>query len=138
MVYHFSTYICHDEDCTGGYLVLFCRLRGELFTLVDVYQHKDDKDVLNNLTDYLRETAEGVLVVGGDFNTVLDLSFDRKTIAKNPQHTPQRKMFKKLSASLNLIDTWAYFHPTDKKFTYSQNESSSRLDMFLVCDEDFT
>lgn len=129
-------HICHDEDYTGGYLVLFCRLYGELFTLVNVYQHKDDKDILNNLRDYLRETAEGVLVVGGDFNTVLDLSFDQKSIAENLHHRPSWKMFKKFTASLNLIDTWSYFHPTVKKFTYSQNESSSRLDMFLFCEED--
>lgn len=116
-------YICHDEDYTGGYLVLFCRLHGQLFTLVNVYRHKNDKDVLNTLADYLRETAKGVLVVGGDFNTVLDLK-------------PQSNMFKRFSASLNLIDTWAYFHPTEKKFTYSQNESSSRLDTFLICEED--
>lgn len=129
-------YICHDEDYTGGYLVLFCRLNGELFTLVNVYQHEDDKDILNSLRDYLRETAEGVLVVGGDFNTVLDLCFDRKSIAEKLLHRPSWEMFKKFTASLNLIDTWAYFHPTVKKFTYSQNESSSRLDMFLFCEED--
>lgn len=57
-------YICHDEDCSGGYVVLFCRLNGELFTLVNLYKHHKDKLVLNRLKEYLQETAEGVLVEG--------------------------------------------------------------------------
>lgn len=128
-------YICHDEDYSGGYLVLFCYLHGELFTLVNVYNHKYDKEILNRLQEYLREAAEGVLVVGGDFNTVLDLSCDRTSKAKTVQHTPQWSSFKKFTASLNLMDTWAYFYPTRKAFTYNQSECYSRLDMFLLCED---
>ncbi len=128
-------YLSHDEDYSGGYLVLFCHLHGELFTLVNVYNHKDDKEMLKRLQEYLREAAEGVLVVGGDFNTVLDLSCDRTSKAGTVSHTPQWGPFKKFTASLNLMDTWAYFHPTVKAFTYCQNDSYSRLDMFLLCED---
>uniref|UniRef100_A0A8C2CJE5 exodeoxyribonuclease III n=1 Tax=Cyprinus carpio TaxID=7962 RepID=A0A8C2CJE5_CYPCA len=128
-------YISHDEDYSGGYVVLFCRLHGELFTLVNVYNHKDDKEMLYRLQEYLREAAEGVLVVGGDFNTVLDLSCDRTSKADTVHHTPQWGPFKKFTASLNLMDTWAYFHPTVKAFTYYQKDSYSRIDMFLLCED---
>ncbi len=128
-------YLCHDEDFSGGYLVLFYHLHGELFTLVNVYNHKGDKEMLNRLQEYLREAAGGVLVVGGDFNTVLDLSCDRKSEAKTLQHTSQWGPFKKFTASLNLMDTWAYFYPTVKAFTYCQKDSYSRLDMFLLCED---
>uniref|UniRef100_A0AAY5EIL0 Endonuclease/exonuclease/phosphatase domain-containing protein n=1 Tax=Electrophorus electricus TaxID=8005 RepID=A0AAY5EIL0_ELEEL len=69
-------YTCHREDYSGGCLVLFCHLYGELHTLVNVYNHNEDRKVLYRLKDYLKETAEGVLVVGGAFNTVLDHDFD--------------------------------------------------------------
>ncbi len=130
-------YLCHDEDYSGGYLVLFCHLHGELFTLVNVYNHKDDKEMLKRLQEYLREAAGGVLVVGGDFNTVLDLSWDRisKSGTVKQYNTPHWGPFKKFTASLNLMDTWAYFHPTVKAFTYCQKDSYSRLDMFLLCED---
>lgn len=47
-------YICHDEDYSGGYIVLFCRLSCQLYTLVNVYNHKEDRNMLKRLGDYLR------------------------------------------------------------------------------------
>ncbi|KAF4088324.1 hypothetical protein AMELA_G00083230 [Ameiurus melas] len=123
-------YICHDEDCSGGYIVLFCRLYGELYTLVNVYNHKSDRDILPRLKDYLMETAEGVLVVGGDFNTVLHPSFDRSP--SYAWHSQFRAILEDFTASLNLRDTWSYLHSTEKVFTRRQNESYSRLDMFFM------
>ncbi|XP_046702868.1 uncharacterized protein LOC124384223 [Silurus meridionalis] len=126
-------YICHDEDCSGGYIVLFCRLFGELYTLVNLYKHKADKVVLARLKEYLMETAEGVLICGGDFNTVLHPSFDRNQ--SSAWHSPGRAILEDFTASLNLRDTWSYLHPTEKDFTRSQNDSYSRLDMFFLQEE---
>ncbi|XP_017557477.1 uncharacterized protein LOC108429913 [Pygocentrus nattereri] len=123
-------YICHDEDHSGRYIVLFCRLYGELYTLVNVYNHKADKNVLYTLKDYLQETAEGVLVVGGDFNTVLEPGIDRSPSVG--REDPLRGILEDFSESLNLRDTWAHLHPTDRDFTRCQNDSYSRLDMFFV------
>ncbi|XP_034158728.2 uncharacterized protein LOC113545468 [Pangasianodon hypophthalmus] len=126
-------YICHDEDCSGSYIVLFCRLYDELYTLVNVYNHKADRNVLARLKDYLRETAEGVLVVGGDFNMVLDPSFDRLSSTLLTQKSSQRAILEDFTTSLNLRDTWSYLHFADGGFTRRQNESHSRLDMFFMC-----
>ncbi|XP_017323808.1 uncharacterized protein LOC108265703 [Ictalurus punctatus] len=123
-------YICHDEDCSGGYIVLFCHLYGELHTLVNVYNHKADRRVLGRLKEYLMETAEGVLVVGGDFNTVLHPSFDRSSSTLRP--STFRDVLEDFTASLNLRDTWSYLRYADEGFTRSQNESQSRIDMFFL------
>ncbi|XP_053350008.1 uncharacterized protein LOC128520023 [Clarias gariepinus] len=124
-------YICHDEDWSGSYIVLFCRLYGELYTLVNVYNHKADKILLDRLKDYLLETAEGVLVVGGDFNIVLDSSFDRKTLSF--KHSKLKTdILNNFTVSLNLRDTWSYFYPIGKVYTWKQNNISSRLDMFFM------
>ncbi|KAF7708201.1 hypothetical protein HF521_017258, partial [Silurus meridionalis] len=125
-------YICHDEDCNGSYIVLFCHLFGELHTLVNVYNHKADKFFLAKLKDYLVETAEGVLVVGGDFNTVLHPSFDRKSSSSQARHSPFREFLELFIVSLNLRDTWSYLRPTDWDYTRRQNNSFSRIDMFLL------
>ncbi|XP_060776450.1 uncharacterized protein LOC132885937 [Neoarius graeffei] len=128
-------YICHDEDCSGGYIVLFCRLYDELYTLVNVYNHKADRNILARLKDYLREAAEGILVVGGDFNTVLDPSFDRLSPAVVTQRSPLRAILNDFTTSLNLRDTWSYLRFADGGFTRRQNESQSRIDMFFMCND---
>ncbi|XP_034159766.1 uncharacterized protein LOC117597147 [Pangasianodon hypophthalmus] len=125
-------YICHDEDCSGGYIVLFCRLYGELYTLVNLYNHKADRFFLGRLKDYLMETAEGVLVVGGDFNTVLHPTFDRKSSRSQARHSPFRAFLEEFTVSLNLRDTWSYLHSTDEAFTRRQNDTRSRIDMFFL------
>ncbi|XP_027016655.2 uncharacterized protein LOC113651898 [Tachysurus fulvidraco] len=126
-------YICHDEDYSGGYIVLFCKISGELYTLVNVYNHKVDRNVLGRLKEYLMETAEGVLVVGGDFNTVLHPSFDQRSNSE-ATHSPLRAFVEDFTFSLNLRDIWSYKHPTDEGFTRCQNDSYSRLDMFFLPD----
>ncbi|XP_060776455.1 uncharacterized protein LOC132885940 [Neoarius graeffei] len=122
----------HDEDCSGGYIVLFCHLHGELFTLVNVYNHKHDRTVLGRLKEYLMETAEGVLVVGGDFNTVLHPCFDRRPSAFNPNNSQLKCLLEDFIVSLNLRDTWSYLHAADEGFTRSQGERQSRIDMFFM------
>nr|XP_046171538.1 uncharacterized protein LOC124005938 [Oncorhynchus gorbuscha]XP_046171539.1 uncharacterized protein LOC124005938 [Oncorhynchus gorbuscha]XP_046171540.1 uncharacterized protein LOC124005938 [Oncorhynchus gorbuscha] len=135
-------YICHDEDHAGGYIVLFCQMYGQLFTLVNVYNHKDDHTILKRLGQYLKNTATGTLVVGGDFNTVLDPKIDRSGTSDNHQHKAFRVYLQKFTSSLKLVDIWRIQNPTSKDFTYSKKTktsksgetqcSESRLDMFFV------
>ncbi|XP_045574876.1 uncharacterized protein [Salmo salar] len=125
-------YICHDEDYAGGYIVLFCQMYGQLFTLVNVYNHKEDKQVLGRLSQYLQEMKIGTLVIGGDFNTVLDLDFDKRTASEHRRHTSLRPLLQSFISSLNLQDTWARLHPTEEAFTRSRSTSHSRLDMFFM------
>ncbi|XP_053535207.1 uncharacterized protein LOC128631117 [Ictalurus punctatus] len=126
-------YICHDEDYSGGYIVLFCHLYGELYTLVNVYNHKSDRNVLGRLKEYLMETAEGVLVVGGDFNTVLHPRLDRRP--PSSRNSRLRDKLEDFTASLNLRDSWSFLHSTDDGFTRYQNGCYSRLDMFFMAED---
>ncbi|XP_060726767.1 uncharacterized protein LOC132846179 isoform X2 [Tachysurus vachellii] len=125
-------YICCDEDYSGGYIVLFCKIYGELYTLVNVYNHKADRNVLDRLKEYLMETAEGVLVVGGDFNTVLHPSFDRRSNSEAKCPPRCSAFLEDFTVSLNLRDICSYKHPTDEGFTRRQNDSYSRIDMFFL------
>lgn len=135
-------YICHDEDYTGGYIVLFCRLYGQLFTLVNVYNHKDDHTILERLGHYLKNTATGTLVVGGDFNTVLDPKMDRSSTSDNRQHKAFRGYLSEFTSSLKLVDIWRNQNPNSKGFTFSKKTKTSesgepqytksRLDMFFM------
>ncbi|XP_024241152.1 uncharacterized protein LOC112222660 [Oncorhynchus tshawytscha] len=125
-------YICNDEDYAGGYIVLFCQMYGQLFTLVNVYNHKEDKQVLGRLSQYLQDMITGILVIGGDFNTVLDPDFDRISASEHRQHTALRPHLEEFISSRKLVDIWASLHPNEQAFTRSQNTSHSRLDMFFM------
>ncbi|XP_016403362.1 uncharacterized protein LOC107736473, partial [Sinocyclocheilus rhinocerous] len=126
-------YICHDEDYSGGYIVLFCHLYGQLYTLVNVYNHKADRQMLYRLRDYLTAiNTKGVLLVGGDFNTVLDPTFDRRPAADQTFHSSLRSILEDFTESLSLKDIFALMHPMEEGFTRSQNQSHSRLDMFFM------
>lgn len=121
-------YICHDEDCSGGYVVLFCQINGHTFTLVNVYKHKSETEMLIRLAQYLQQTACGTLVIGGDFNGVLNPLRDRKNPCKTFKPDHQLSHF---TSSLAVHDVWPLFH-NDRGFTYTQNDSSSRIDIFFM------
>ncbi|XP_073781589.1 uncharacterized protein [Danio rerio] len=126
-------YLCHDEDYSGGYIVLFCRFHAQLYTLVNVYNHQADRDMLGRLRDYLTAiNTKGVLVVGGDFNTVLDPAFDRRSSADQAYQSSLRSILEDFTQFLSLEDVFALRHPMEEGFTRSQSQSHSRLDMFFL------
>uniref|UniRef100_A0A8C1S4K5 exodeoxyribonuclease III n=1 Tax=Cyprinus carpio TaxID=7962 RepID=A0A8C1S4K5_CYPCA len=75
--FHFE-HIKHDIDPTGSYIVLISKLNDKCFTLVNVYNHAKEHKVLQRLSEYLCQTAKGVLIVAGDFNTVLNTDLDQE------------------------------------------------------------
>ncbi|CAM4690791.1 unnamed protein product [Leuciscus chuanchicus] len=98
-----------------------------LYTLVNVYNHKEDRHMLYRLRDYLRAiNTKGVLVVGGDFNTVLDPTIDRISSADQTYHSSLRSILEDFTDSLSLKDIFALRHPTEEGFTRSQNQSQAK------------
>lgn len=110
------TFTFLDEDYGGSYIVLVCQLQGKDFTLVNVYNHAKDKSVLRRLTQYLQDNTRGILVIGGDFNTILHYDFDRKY--PTGHHQPLRQYLEEFIYSLNLVDVWGQTHPIKREFTY--------------------
>lgn len=126
-------YLCHDEDGDGGYIVLFCQINGHTYTLVNVYKHKFHSEMLMRLAQYLQQTADGTLVIGGDFNGVLDPRWDRNHPCDGAKPDIHLSYF---TSSLSVTDVWSTRYPTVTDFTYEQNDSSSRIDMFFMLPKD--
>uniref|UniRef100_A0A672QRP5 Endonuclease/exonuclease/phosphatase domain-containing protein n=1 Tax=Sinocyclocheilus grahami TaxID=75366 RepID=A0A672QRP5_SINGR len=97
-------HIKHDIEPTGSYIVLICKLYGKCFTLVNVYNHAKEHKVLQCLSEYLRQTARGVLIVAGDFNTVLNTDLDRQYPTGHAE--PLRPYLEEFISSLMLVDVW--------------------------------
>ncbi|ROL47880.1 hypothetical protein DPX16_18157 [Anabarilius grahami] len=108
---HFE-YIKHDVDPTGSYIVLICKLYSKCFTLVNVYNHAKEHKVLQCLSEYLCQTAKGVLIVAGDFNTVLNPDLDREYPTGNTE--PLRPYLEEFISSLMLVDIWGQNNPYER------------------------
>ncbi|KAJ8365256.1 hypothetical protein SKAU_G00140870 [Synaphobranchus kaupii] len=121
-----------DVDNDGSYIIVKCEVRGQLYTLVNVYNHKLKTDVLDKITPYLQESAEGVLVIGGDFNTPLNPHLDRTSTTQNNQHASLQKCVERVTASLHLVDIWRRINPTEGEYTYYKKDSMSRLDYIFM------
>ncbi|KAG5270862.1 hypothetical protein AALO_G00173150, partial [Alosa alosa] len=112
------------------------------YTLVNVYTHKDDTKMLDRLAQYLQGTVSGTLVIGGDFNAVLDPAWDRNKLPTKRSSSDGR--LSHFISSLNLSDVWSTKHPTATGFTYKQMDSSrktiqeSRIDNFFMQRKDMS
>ena len=73
------------------------------------------------------------LIIGGDFNLILDLDKDKKG-GRYKTHTRSVKALKEFIAKLDLIDAWRVLNPNTLRYTWRRKkpEIQCRLDFFLV------
>ncbi|KAL6461177.1 hypothetical protein MHYP_G00311430 [Metynnis hypsauchen] len=131
----------HEKDINGAYLVLKCKLEGQPYTLVSVYNHHKDMKTLDQLSKYLQRMASGMLVIGGDFNTVLNPFIDKETklspskVTNNSAHNKLRSCMERFMKSLQLLDIWRRMNPVTRNYTFNKNNIMSRLDYFFIPEE---
>ncbi|XP_073714615.1 uncharacterized protein [Misgurnus anguillicaudatus] len=129
-------YISVEKDSCGGYVVLKCRLQDQLYTLVSVYNHQTDSKTLDKLSSYLQSMTTGLLVIGGDFNTVFNPFIDKKCktnkVLKNQTHNKLLPFVENFMKSLQLVDIWRRENPVEQNYTFCRGDASSRLDNFFI------
>ncbi|XP_056596860.1 nuclear GTPase SLIP-GC-like isoform X2 [Triplophysa dalaica] len=132
-------FISVEKDNCGGYVVLKCKLKGQLYTLVTVYNHHSDTETLEKLARYLQSMTTGLLVIGGDFNTVLNPFIDKNCntnkVTHNRTHGKLLSCVKKFMKSLQLVDIWRRKNPVKQNYTFHRGNISSRLDYFFTPEE---
>ncbi|XP_048058921.1 uncharacterized protein LOC125275737 [Megalobrama amblycephala] len=129
--------ISDEKDNSGAYVVLKCKLDGQLYTLVSVYNHHTDVKTLEQLSRYLQSMTTGLLVIGGDFNTVFNPFIDKdnsKKVTDRPIHRKLRCCLKKFIKSLQLVDVWRRKNPVNQDYTF-HSQVASRLDYFFIPEE---
>uniref|UniRef100_A0A8C1AGB9 Nuclear GTPase SLIP-GC-like n=2 Tax=Cyprinus carpio carpio TaxID=630221 RepID=A0A8C1AGB9_CYPCA len=130
-------HISDEKDNCGAYVVLKCKLKGQPYTLVSVYNHHTDTKTLDKLSRYLQSMTTGLLVIGGDFNTVLNRFIDKKwNKITNSTHSKLLLFVEKFMKSLQLVDIWRRKNPIKQDYTYYIKDSpASRLDYFFIPEE---
>ena len=93
----------------------------------------DDPSFFLNFFDHLNDFQCNEVIIGGDFNLVLDLDINKKGgLAKT--HTESVKTLKDFCAQIDLLDAWRILNPDTRRYTWRRKrpEIHCRLDFFLV------
>ena len=87
------------------------------------------KNIYNNLVSFECED----IILGGDFNLVLDVVND-KARGNKTTHQKSLKQLESIKENLDLIDIWRIQHPETKRFTWRRRKPDiqCRLDFFLI------
>ena len=122
------------SDPEGRFVLCDIKIDNKILTLLNIYAPNEDKPVFfeniyNNLVSF--ECVE--IILGGDFNLVLDVVND-KAGGNKTTHQKSLKQLESIKENLDLIDIWRIQHPETKRFTWRRRKPDiqCRLDFFLI------
>ena len=121
-------------DPNGHFIICDIEANTKLLTLANIYApNEDDPNFFHALFEHLSSFHCEEIIIGGDFNLVLELEKDKKGgLAKT--HKNARKVVQDFSESLQLSDAWRTLNPDAMRYTWRQRQPDihCRLDFFLV------
>ena len=76
---------------------------------------------------------EGEIIIGGDFNLILDPKMDRSS-DKSPVKCRSRKIINSSIKELGLCEIWRFAHPKNKEYSFFSpvHNSFTRIDYFII------
>ena len=127
----------YNEIVSGRIQALELVINEKELTIINLYGPNNDNDNLfKTLIEYMQENNEKTFIIGGDFNTVLNESLDKKN-GRAHSHKLCRRKINDMIDSFNLIDIWRDMHPMEKEYTWHSSHKPPifcRLDYFLISD----
>ena len=125
----------YQGDSNGRFLILDVTVNSKRISLINVYgPNKDNPEFFQDLFQNLELYDNEEIIMGGDFNCILDSELDRR--GENDQsNTESRKVLATWMDEMDVIDIWRLHHPLERKFTwlrYKPKLVMRRLDFFLV------
>ena len=125
----------HIELVSGRLQALEIKIQEKLVTILNIYgPNKDEIDIFEILEFYISTHEDKNFIIGGDFNTVLDIHLDKKN-GKLDTHKRCRQKITNILETYDLTDIWRDKHPTLKHFTWHSSHKPPifcRLDYFLI------
>ncbi len=101
--------------------------------MVSIYgANETDSTFFTNVSKTLLEQIDCPLVVGGDFNAVVNPALDKSQ--SDTTANPSSKLLNKFITELNLIDLWRIQNTKSKDFTFFSNrhKTFSRIDYIFL------
>ena len=89
------------------------------------------------IASLLADKAEGIILIGGDFNCIPRQTLDRFPAGVGSMSKKSITLHAVMD-ELGLVDVWRHLHPREKDYTFMSqvHGSHSRLDMFLISGTD--
>ncbi|XP_077063498.1 LINE-1 reverse transcriptase homolog [Siphateles boraxobius] len=122
-----------NGDGKGRFIIISCQIWGRDFVFINVYNSNDEKLKFTEFTQIATHIpSSAYLVVGGDFNTVMDAELDKTSNLRNRSHRKSFDALQKFLETLSLVDVWRCLYPEVKSFTYFDGKGQSRLDYYFL------
>ena len=118
----------------GNYVFLQCKIGTDVYVIGSVYgPNRDEPQFYAHLGDILDKTERDHIIVGGDFNFVIDAAKDSYGYVRE-NNVNARLKFLSICNKHNLTDVWRYHNPDKQQFTWFKPtpNQGARLDMFWV------
>lgn len=130
MLFVHNTTISDPEGC---FIIINITINNNPVTITSIYgPNLDNPAFFHTFFSSISNFSNGPVIIGGDFNTVIDPSLDRS--ASNKRHWQSTDTIIQSMRDFGLGDGWRLQHPTDKEYTFysSVHHSYSRIDYFLT------
>ncbi len=122
------------SDKKGRFVFISCKIYNNRLALVSIYgQNETDRAFLTQISKTLFEQIDCPLVVGGDFNAVVNPVLDKSQ--SDATANPSSKLLNKFELTeLNLINLWRIQNTKSKDFTFFSNrhKTFSRIDYIFL------
>ena len=129
-----------QKDSHGRIILIECNVQSNSFVIANVYAPTKDKPreqllFLENLQHSLDKFSDKALIIGGDFNTYLNVSIDKKG-GVSEQQSEYSQLLHGFCNDFSLVDIWRIRHENKPGFTRRQRTKcglvQSRLDFWLI------
>ena len=110
------------------------KIDNKILTLVNIYApNNDNPTFFQNLLDRILSFECEEVIMGGDFNLVMDVQKDKKG-GNVTMHRNSLKEVQNIVNSLDLIDVWRTLNPDAKRFTWQRTkpEVHCHLDYLMI------
>lgn len=113
-------------------------IQGQTYTLGCLYAPTQDKPqeqirFLNDMERYLELLSESIIILGGDFNCILNPTLDKnQSPSQSNGVNLYRDRIKALLEDKGLCDIWRRLHLEGRGFTFRRVSYASRLDYVFV------
>lgn len=124
-----------DIDPSGRYVFLNGSLNNKPITLANLYApNQQQLNFLDQSVSSLQQFRKGDIILGGDFNHVIDLFLDKTPNPKNRLKTTTYTKLKALLEKHDLIDIWRLQYPFERDYTYfsAPHQVHTRIDFIFL------
>lgn len=121
-------------DRDGRYVILVGEIHSTPITLLNIYgPNNDDPEFFRKVLNLIPDISSTKLIIGGDFNFVLDTYLDRSsTLRMEPSKACN--LVKSYSENMNLFDIWRISNSSGREYSFHSKVHNvyTRIDFFLV------